>query len=158
MTGDASTFQRNLFRDKPAGPFGRFLFLRQGFLFFWFQGVPFFPALARIPTKSFYSPLPEVLFMDFYGPRFFFSLQLLAKTTLGRLQGFFVLAGLRPGGVEVPRARKAQTAIEYLLLVALGVAIVVVGIAVAGQLKGFSDTIMTRVSIERNSTMAMLVR
>ncbi len=56
------------------------------------------------------------------------------------------------------RTARGQTAIEYLLLVALGVAVVVMGIAVAGQLKGFSDVLMTRVGMERNTTIAMLLK
>ncbi len=101
--------------------------------------------------------------MDFYGSRFFFNFWLVAKTTIRALRASTGFIELRLAGRAVPastrrRGLKGQTAIEYLLLVALGVAVVVVGIAVAGQLKGFSDTIMTRVSIERNSTIAMLVR
>ncbi len=51
-----------------------------------------------------------------------------------------------------------QTAVEYLLLIALGIAVVVIGVAIAAQLKGFSDAVMTRTGIERNATIAMLVR
>ncbi|MFA6049406.1 MAG: hypothetical protein WC792_05685 [Candidatus Micrarchaeia archaeon] len=54
--------------------------------------------------------------------------------------------------------KRAQTAIEYLLLIALGVAVVVMGVAVAGQLKGFSDILLTRVGMERNTTIAMLLK
>lgn len=45
-----------------------------------------------------------------------------------------------------------------MLLIALGVAVVVMGVAVAGQLKGFSDILLTRVGMERNTTIAMLLK
>ena len=52
---------------------------------------------------------------------------------------------------------RGQTSIEYLLLVALGIAVVVLGIAVAAQLNAFTDTLMTRIGLERDATIAMLV-
>ena len=55
------------------------------------------------------------------------------------------------------KEEKGQASVEYLLLVALGIAVVVMGIAVAAQLKGFTDTLMTRVGLERNATIAMIV-
>ncbi len=53
---------------------------------------------------------------------------------------------------------RAQTATEYILLVALGLALVLLGIAVATQIQDFANNLMTRVSIERNSTISMLLR
>jgi len=53
---------------------------------------------------------------------------------------------------------KAQTAIEYILLVTLGLGLVLLAIAVASQIQGFTNNLMTRVSVERNSTISMLIR
>jgi len=53
---------------------------------------------------------------------------------------------------------RGQAAIEYLLLIALGIAIVIVGVAVALQIREFTSVVVNRVGIERNSTLAMLVR
>ena len=53
---------------------------------------------------------------------------------------------------------KAQAAVEYLLLLAIGLAVVIVGVALASQLKTLSDSVLGRVDAERNSTLSMLVR
>jgi len=54
--------------------------------------------------------------------------------------------------------RRGQAATEYILLVALGLVIVVVGIALAFQVKGFTDAIATRIADERNALIAMVLR
>jgi len=51
-----------------------------------------------------------------------------------------------------------QTATEYLMLVAVSLAIVLVGVGVALELKSLSDVVLFRVGSQRNSTLAMLVR
>ncbi len=53
---------------------------------------------------------------------------------------------------------KAQTAIEYLLLVALGLAILFVGIVLATQIKSFIDQVLSQSVQQRNETLSMLVR
>lgn len=52
----------------------------------------------------------------------------------------------------------AQVSTEYLLLIALGIAVILAGIGVALQLRGMADAVAGRVQSERNSTLAMLVR
>lgn len=52
----------------------------------------------------------------------------------------------------------SQGATEYLLLVAMGLVIILVGIGVALQLRSLADLVVTRVRIERNNTLTMLVR
>lgn len=53
---------------------------------------------------------------------------------------------------------RAQVSTEYLLLVAVGLAVILVGVGVALQLRSLSDVVAARVRAERNSTLAMLVR
>ena len=53
---------------------------------------------------------------------------------------------------------RAQVSTEYLLLVAVGLAVILVGVGVALQLRSLSDVVASRVRAERNSTLAMLVR
>lgn len=53
---------------------------------------------------------------------------------------------------------RGQAAVEYLLLIALGLVVVIVGVAVALQIQQFTSVVAERVSIERNSTLAMMVR
>lgn len=53
---------------------------------------------------------------------------------------------------------RGQAAVEYLLLIALGLVIVIVGVAVALQVREFTNVVVNRVGIERNATLAMLVR
>ena len=50
----------------------------------------------------------------------------------------------------------AQVSTEYLLLVAVGLAVIIVGIGIAMQLRGMADVVATRVQAERNSTLQML--
>ncbi len=52
----------------------------------------------------------------------------------------------------------AQGSTEYLLLVAMGLAVILVGIGVALQLRSLSDLVVSRVRVERNNTLSMLVR
>jgi uncharacterized protein (UPF0333 family) len=53
---------------------------------------------------------------------------------------------------------RGQAAVEYLLLIALGLVIVIVGVAVALQIREFTDIVVDRVAIDRNATLAMIVR
>lgn len=53
---------------------------------------------------------------------------------------------------------KGQVATEYLLLLALGLLIVIIGVTVALQLKTLSDFVAARTAVERNATMAMLLK
>jgi Flp pilus assembly pilin Flp len=53
---------------------------------------------------------------------------------------------------------RGQTSTEYMLLIALGLAIVIVSVAVANQIKAMTDSLLLRTELERNSTIAMLVK
>jgi Flp pilus assembly pilin Flp len=53
--------------------------------------------------------------------------------------------------------QRGQTAAEYILLVALGLVVLMVGITVALQLQGISSSVSARVALEENNTIAMLV-
>jgi uncharacterized protein (UPF0333 family) len=53
---------------------------------------------------------------------------------------------------------RAQAATEYLLLVAVGLAILVVAVSLVLQLRGISDTVAASVRSERAEAIAMLVR
>lgn len=53
---------------------------------------------------------------------------------------------------------EGQAATEYLLLVAVSLAIILVGVAVALELKNLSDVVVSRTRAERNATIAMLIR
>lgn len=53
--------------------------------------------------------------------------------------------------------QRGQTAAEYLLLVALGLVVLLVGISVALQLRTISTSVTSRVALEENNTIAMLV-
>ncbi|MBI3588496.1 hypothetical protein HY995_05310 [Candidatus Micrarchaeota archaeon] len=52
----------------------------------------------------------------------------------------------------------SQVATEYLLLVALSVAIMLVAVGIAVQFRKIAEVVQNRVGIERNSTVNMLVR
>ncbi len=52
---------------------------------------------------------------------------------------------------------RAQTSTEYILLIALGLVIVLAGIAVAAQIKEISDIVSARVSSDRNKVISMFV-
>ncbi|MFA5246317.1 MAG: hypothetical protein WC408_00315 [Candidatus Micrarchaeia archaeon] len=54
--------------------------------------------------------------------------------------------------------QRGQTATEYMLLIALGLTVVIVSIAIATQIKSITDSLMVRAQVERDSTVAMLVR
>lgn len=53
---------------------------------------------------------------------------------------------------------KAQAATEYLLLVAVGLAILVVAVSVVLELRGISDAVSSHVRTERAEAIEMLVR
>lgn len=53
---------------------------------------------------------------------------------------------------------RGQAATEYLLLIAVSLAVVLIGVAVALELKNLSDVVITRVRAERNATISMLIR
>ena len=53
---------------------------------------------------------------------------------------------------------RGQAATEYILLIALGLVIVVVAMAIAFQVKGFTDSLSTRIAIERSALISLLVR
>ena len=53
---------------------------------------------------------------------------------------------------------KGQAATEYLLLIAVSLAIILVGVGVALELKNLSDVVITRTRAERNATISMLIR
>jgi len=53
--------------------------------------------------------------------------------------------------------QKAQTSTEYILLIALGLVVVLAGIAVATQIKTISDVVSARISADRNKVIAMFV-
>jgi hypothetical protein len=54
--------------------------------------------------------------------------------------------------------QRGQTSTEYMLLVALGLTIVIISIAIATQIKGMTDSLLVRAQIERDSTISMIVR
>jgi uncharacterized protein (UPF0333 family) len=54
--------------------------------------------------------------------------------------------------------QRGQTATEYMLLIALGLTVVIVSIAVATQIKDMTDSLMVRAQLERDSTVAMIIR
>jgi uncharacterized protein (UPF0333 family) len=53
---------------------------------------------------------------------------------------------------------RAQTSTEYMLLIALGLAIVIATVIVTNQVKVMTDTLMLRTELERNATIAMIIR
>ena len=53
---------------------------------------------------------------------------------------------------------KGQAATEYLLLIAVSMAIILVGVGVALELKSLSEIVITRTRAERNATISMLIR
>jgi uncharacterized protein (UPF0333 family) len=53
---------------------------------------------------------------------------------------------------------RGQTSTEYMLLIALGLTVVIVSIAIATQIKGMTDSLLVRAQIERDSTISMIVR
>jgi hypothetical protein len=54
--------------------------------------------------------------------------------------------------------QRGQTSTEYMLLIALGLTVVIVSIAIATQIKNMTDTLMVRAQLERDSTIAMIMR
>ncbi len=54
--------------------------------------------------------------------------------------------------------QRGQTSTEYMLLIALGLTIVIVSIAIATQIKGMTDSLLVRAQVERESTISMIVR
>lgn len=61
-------------------------------------------------------------------------------------------------GDDFLRDSRAQAATEYLLLIAVSLAVVLIGIAVALELRNLSDVVVSRARSERNSTISMLIR
>ncbi len=53
---------------------------------------------------------------------------------------------------------RGQAATEYLLLIAVSLAIILVGVGVALELKSLSDIVILRTRLERNATISMLIR
>ncbi len=53
---------------------------------------------------------------------------------------------------------KAQAATEYILLIALGLAVLMVAIGVVLQLRSLADVVVARMRTERNDAISMLVR
>lgn len=53
---------------------------------------------------------------------------------------------------------RGQAATEYLLLIAVSLAIILVGVGVALELKNLSDVMIARTRAQRNSTVSMLIR
>lgn len=53
---------------------------------------------------------------------------------------------------------RGQTSTEYMLLIALGLAIVIASVVVSTQIKFMTDSLMLRTDLERNATIAMLLR
>ena len=53
---------------------------------------------------------------------------------------------------------RGQTSTEYMLLIALGLAIVIASVVVSTQIKYMTDSLMLRTELERNATIAMLIR
>ncbi len=54
--------------------------------------------------------------------------------------------------------QRGQTSTEYMLLIALGLTIVIISIAIATQMKDMTDTLLVRAQIERDATISMIVR
>lgn len=54
--------------------------------------------------------------------------------------------------------QRGQTSTEYMLLIALGLAIVIVSIVISNQIKSMTDALMVRTELERNATIAMIIR
>ncbi len=83
----------------------------------------------------------------------------------GRKDGFCAFGGrkvAKPAGLQQGRGffgdERGQAATEYLLLVAVGLAILVVAVSLVLQLRGISDTVANHVRSERAEAIAMLVR
>jgi len=53
--------------------------------------------------------------------------------------------------------KKAQAAVEYILLVALGLFIIVVGFTLAFYVNSFASSILAGVEQTRNQAIAMLI-
>ncbi len=53
--------------------------------------------------------------------------------------------------------QRAQTSTEYILLIALGLVVVLAGIAVATQIKAISDVVSARIASDRNRIISMFV-
>ena len=54
--------------------------------------------------------------------------------------------------------RKGQAAVEYILLVALGLFIIIVGFTVAFYINNFTSSVLTGVESTRSQTIALLVK
>ena len=54
-------------------------------------------------------------------------------------------------------AKRGQAAVEYILLIALGLFVLVIAFALAYYIRTFADATLVEVALNRNETMAMLV-
>ena len=54
--------------------------------------------------------------------------------------------------------RKSQAAVEYILLVALGLFIIVVGFTLAFYINSFTNSVLSGVDATRSQTIALLIR
>lgn len=53
--------------------------------------------------------------------------------------------------------RKGQAAVEYILLVALGLFLIIIAFTIAFYVKTFTDATLVDIALTRNETIAMLV-
>ncbi len=54
--------------------------------------------------------------------------------------------------------QRAQVSTEYLLLLSLGLVVAIVAVGLALQIQNLANVVMTRISSERNETLAMLTQ
>lgn len=65
--------------------------------------------------------------------------------------------GLLAFGSRKTKERKGQAAVEYILLVALGLFLMIVAFTLAFYLNNFTNAALADVSATRNETIAMLL-
>ena len=54
--------------------------------------------------------------------------------------------------------QRGQTSTEYMLLIALGLTVVIISIAIASQIRVMTDSLMLRAQFERDSAIAMITK
>jgi len=54
--------------------------------------------------------------------------------------------------------KRGQAAVEYILLIALGIFIIVIAFAFALWIKGYSDTLLTEVQTSRAETIQLFLQ
>ena len=69
----------------------------------------------------------------------------MAKTTKTRTQA-------KPAQAKT----RGQAAVEYILLVALGLFVLVIAFALANYVKNFADATLLEVAVNRNETIALI--